>query len=288
MRLSRASDQADPTGALLLPVAVASAEPAQTLTRDELRALALTVRMLPLPLWSGAAIDRGADGTARVDRTRFLLETTCGKQPRVQAGWPVVASVRRENVGASIDIVRVVEQRLREIEVQLASYDELVRERDRVRRALGELRGNPTVARPAGDGAAATGRRGGAGAARGGAPSADQTWPRSSTTWRLIRARRRPRLLRAPASTAVSSTARPHGLPAPAGCGGQRRGIARSATSRPPHSRPSRPTRPGPGDIDQSLDPRASLPWLLRLPIGDLWEGRVRRSGSCVAAPRVT
>jgi hypothetical protein len=36
MQLSRATDQADPTGALLLPVeAVASAEPAQTLARDE-------------------------------------------------------------------------------------------------------------------------------------------------------------------------------------------------------------------------------------------------------------
>ena len=36
MQLSRATDQADPTGALLLPVeAVASAEPAQTLTRDD-------------------------------------------------------------------------------------------------------------------------------------------------------------------------------------------------------------------------------------------------------------
>jgi hypothetical protein len=35
MQLSRATDQADPTGALLLPVeAVASAEPAQTLARD--------------------------------------------------------------------------------------------------------------------------------------------------------------------------------------------------------------------------------------------------------------
>ncbi len=63
-------------------------------------------------------------------------------------------------MGASIDIVKVVEQRLREIEEQLASYDELVRERDRVRRALGELRGNPTAARPVGDGRAATGRRG--------------------------------------------------------------------------------------------------------------------------------
>jgi hypothetical protein len=63
-------------------------------------------------------------------------------------------------MGASTDIVKVVEQRLREIEEQLASYDELVRERDRVRRALGELRGRSTAARPAGDGRAATGRRG--------------------------------------------------------------------------------------------------------------------------------
>jgi hypothetical protein len=72
IQLSRATEQADPTGALLLPVAVASAEPAQTLTRDQLRALALTVRMLPLPVWNGAAIDRGADSTARVDRTKVL------------------------------------------------------------------------------------------------------------------------------------------------------------------------------------------------------------------------
>jgi hypothetical protein len=64
-----------------------------------------------------------------------------------------------ENMGASTDIVKAVEQRLQEIEEQLASYDELVRERDRVRRALGELRGNSIAARPAGGGRAATGRR---------------------------------------------------------------------------------------------------------------------------------
>jgi hypothetical protein len=63
-------------------------------------------------------------------------------------------------MGASIDIVTVVEQRLQEIEEQLASYDELVRERDRVRRALGELRGTATAATPASDGRAPTGRRG--------------------------------------------------------------------------------------------------------------------------------
>jgi hypothetical protein len=62
-------------------------------------------------------------------------------------------------VEASTDIVKAVEQRLREIEEKLASYDELVRERDRVRRALGELLGDSTPARPAGDGHAATGRR---------------------------------------------------------------------------------------------------------------------------------
>jgi hypothetical protein len=65
-----------------------------------------------------------------------------------------------ENMGASTDIVKAVEQRLQEIEEQLASYDELVRERDRVRRALGELRGNSTAARPAGGARAATGRGG--------------------------------------------------------------------------------------------------------------------------------
>jgi hypothetical protein len=36
MQLSRATDQADPTGALLLPIeVVASAEPAQARARDE-------------------------------------------------------------------------------------------------------------------------------------------------------------------------------------------------------------------------------------------------------------
>jgi hypothetical protein len=70
-------------------------------------------------------------------------------------------------MGASTDIVRVVEERLREIEEQLASYDELVRERDRVRRALGELRGNSSAARLAGGGRAATGRRGARGRGSG-------------------------------------------------------------------------------------------------------------------------
>jgi hypothetical protein len=55
-------------------------------------------------------------------------------------------------VGASADIVKVVEQRLQEIEEQLASYDKLVRERDRVRRALGELRGDATAPGLAGGG----------------------------------------------------------------------------------------------------------------------------------------
>ena len=45
-----------------------------------------------------------------------------------------------------------------EIEAQLASYDDLVRERDSVRRALGELRGDSSAARPA-DGARAAGRQ---------------------------------------------------------------------------------------------------------------------------------
>jgi IclR helix-turn-helix domain len=90
---------------------------------------------------------------------KFLLERRVVNNPRVRAGSPVLASARRENVAASPDIVKVIEQRLQEIEEQLASYDELVRERDRVRRALGELRADSTAPRPADDGRAATGRR---------------------------------------------------------------------------------------------------------------------------------
>ena len=61
---------------------------------------------------------------------------------------------------ASTDIVKAVEQRLKEIESQLAGYDELARERDRVRRALRALRGDSTAARPAGTARAAGGRQG--------------------------------------------------------------------------------------------------------------------------------
>jgi hypothetical protein len=53
-----------------------------------------------------------------------------------------------------------VEQRLQDIDRQLAGYDELARERDRVRRALRELRGDSTAVQPAGGGRAASGRRG--------------------------------------------------------------------------------------------------------------------------------
>jgi hypothetical protein len=62
-------------------------------------------------------------------------------------------------LAASSDIVQAVEQRLQEIESQLSSYDDLVRERDRLRRALHELRTDATVARAAGGARAATGRR---------------------------------------------------------------------------------------------------------------------------------
>jgi hypothetical protein len=62
-------------------------------------------------------------------------------------------------LAASGDIVQAVEARLREIEAQLSSYDDLVRERDRLRRALHELR-TDTSAAAAGAGArATTGRR---------------------------------------------------------------------------------------------------------------------------------
>jgi hypothetical protein len=64
-------------------------------------------------------------------------------------------------LAASTDIVQAVEQRLKEIEAQLGSYDDLVRERDRLRRALHELRTDSTAAARAGSGArSAAGRRG--------------------------------------------------------------------------------------------------------------------------------
>jgi hypothetical protein len=63
-------------------------------------------------------------------------------------------------MAASTDIVQAVEQRLKEIEAQLSGYDDLVRERDRLRRALHELRSDSTAARAEG-GARATSGRGG-------------------------------------------------------------------------------------------------------------------------------
>jgi hypothetical protein len=63
-------------------------------------------------------------------------------------------------LAASTDIVQAVEQRLKEIEAQLGSYDDLVRERDRLRRALHELRTDATAARAGSAARAATGRRG--------------------------------------------------------------------------------------------------------------------------------
>jgi hypothetical protein len=62
-------------------------------------------------------------------------------------------------LAASTDIVQAVEQRLKEIEAQLSSYDDLVRERDRLRRALRELRTDATAARAGAGARAATGRR---------------------------------------------------------------------------------------------------------------------------------
>jgi hypothetical protein len=70
--------------------------------------------------------------------------------------------MRREQLAASVDIAQAIEARLGEIESQLGGYDELVRERDRLRRALHELNGDgasaPRATAPARDG----GRRGGA------------------------------------------------------------------------------------------------------------------------------
>jgi hypothetical protein len=47
-------------------------------------------------------------------------------------------------LAASVDITQAIEARLGEIESQLGGYDELVRERDRLRRALHELNGQST------------------------------------------------------------------------------------------------------------------------------------------------
>jgi hypothetical protein len=54
-----------------------------------------------------------------------------------------------------MDVVRVIEERLQEIEAQLKTYDELARERDRLQRALDALRSDPAV----GAGSAASPRR---------------------------------------------------------------------------------------------------------------------------------
>jgi hypothetical protein len=50
-------------------------------------------------------------------------------------------------LAASADIVQAVEERVREIEAQLGGYDDLVRERDRLKRALQAL-GSDTGAAP--------------------------------------------------------------------------------------------------------------------------------------------
>jgi hypothetical protein len=74
MQLSRTTDQPDPTSARLLPVkAIASAERAQTLARDELRALALTAGMLPVPMRNGTVPPSLQGARQRdVDRTKVL------------------------------------------------------------------------------------------------------------------------------------------------------------------------------------------------------------------------
>lgn len=61
---------------------------------------------------------------------------------------------------ASTDVVQVIEQRMQEVEAQLSSYDDLVRERDRLRRALQELRSDSTAARATDGARTAGGRRG--------------------------------------------------------------------------------------------------------------------------------
>jgi len=76
-------------------------------------------------------------------------------------------------LAASTDVVSVIEERLREIEAQLKTYDELARERDRLQRALDALRSEPAVARRGGSTqrqaprGRAGGRRGGRRAQRG-------------------------------------------------------------------------------------------------------------------------
>jgi hypothetical protein len=177
---------------------------------------------------------RRTDGTARVAEQRFLLETTCGKQ----APGPVRLAGRRERAegergginrhrqgGSSSDCSRSRRS-------SRATTSWCANATACAGRSVSSVAARRPRARQAAD-APRPDEGARAGAARGGAPSADQTSPRSSTTWPLTRARPRPRLPRAPASTAVSSSARPHGSPAPAGCGGHRRGIARSATSQP-------------------------------------------------------
>jgi hypothetical protein len=73
-------------------------------------------------------------------------------------GWR--EDTEERTLEASTDIVRAVEQRLQDIESQLSSYDDLVRERDRLRRALHELRTDATGAPAAGGARAGSGRRG--------------------------------------------------------------------------------------------------------------------------------
>ena len=79
------------------------------------------------------------------------------------------------------DVAQTIERRLREIEAQLRGYEELARERDRLQRALHELRVDDGArpgrasATPAGSRAGELGAAGVAGAAR----DADQTSRRS-------------------------------------------------------------------------------------------------------------
>ena len=60
---------------------------------------------------------------------------------------------------ASTDVVQLVERRLQEIEQQLSSYDDLVSERERLRRALHELRTDSSVARATAGARVGSGRR---------------------------------------------------------------------------------------------------------------------------------
>ena len=63
-------------------------------------------------------------------------------------------------MAASTDIVQAVELRLEEIESQLSSHDDLVRERDRLRRALHELRTDALAPRAAAGARTGSTRRG--------------------------------------------------------------------------------------------------------------------------------